>query len=312
MRKKKSAALTGRSGKPNRNPKQPQSLNNPLLRQSKFGIGLGGPASWSSLAGSLPSIDSLASFAEPRHHMPPGQMATGGSAVSLQQSELVAKSTNFSGRHRCTWDGCQPNINIDEELKAHLASHALNALARWTRGSKCRWLGCKSKAVFKLRSLFLEHLQNIHTNPLLCTKPRCSSKKPFKNKHELERHNSTSHSTERKWECPYDNCSSETRSFARKDKWMQHIRETQHENDAFCPFYHCSLILNQSLNGFESRQEIGKHFGSTHSGRPVDAYMCAVGSCENTRNSDRWSSEGLQKHLRLQHKIDMYRSAVEY
>jgi hypothetical protein len=90
------------------------------------------------------------------------------------------------------------------------------------------------------------------------------------------------------------------------------IFERQHENDAFCPFYHCSLILNQSLNGFQSRQEIGKHFGSTHSGRPVDAYECSIGSRENTRNSDRWSSEGLEEHLRKQHKIYMSRSEVEH
>jgi hypothetical protein len=232
----------------------------------------------------------------------------GGDSAPLRHFDLAVK-LRTSGRSKCTWDGCEQTSPGDEELRAHLDDHSSDALAHWTLGSKCTWQGCKSKAVFKALSLFKHHLLNIHTNPLLCTQPRCSYKKPFKNKHELERHNSTQHSVERRWECPYDSCPSESRTFARKDKWLKHIRETQHENDAFCPFYHCSLIAARSGKSFESRKEIGEHFSDYHAGRAVDGYGCGLGSCENSGRRDRWDLFGLWEHLCEQHNI--YHSTID-
>ena len=202
---------------------------------------------------------------------------------------------------KCGWNECQEPYPNDD-LDAHLEAHSRDALARWVRQSTCTWQGCKSKAKFKTAHQFNIHLENIHTKPLLCTRTRCTYKRPFKNKHELERHNSSKHSAERPWECPYDYCPAETRAFARKDKWLKHIREVQHENDAFCPYPHCHFSTIRTGKGFEDRKEIGRHFNLMHSGRDVDGYGCALGSCGNTKH-DRCAVLDLLEHLRTQHKI---------
>ena len=224
----------------------------------------------------------------------------------LQQLDIDVHFTTSSRRSNCTWAGCQQTADKHDELKAHLESHSLEARALWTSGSKCTWQGCKSKAVFKSVSQLNQHLTNIHSNPLLCNQPRCPYRKPFKNHHDLERHTSTKHSVERKWECPYDTCSSEIRTFVRKDKWLKHIREVQHENDAFCPFYHCSLIADQPGKGFQSRKEIGDHFSNTHTGKDDGAFGCALGSCEQISGHDRWNFSGLGRHLDQEHNITIW------
>lgn len=224
----------------------------------------------------------------------------------LQQLDIDVHFTTSSRRSNCTWAGCQQTADKHDELKAHLESHSLEARALWTSGSKCTWQGCKSKAVFKLVSQLKQHLTNIHSNPLLCNQPRCPYRKPFKNHHDLDRHTSTKHSVERKWECPYDTCSSDIRTFIRKDKWLKHIREVQHENDAFCPFYHCSLIADQSGKGFQSRKEIVKHFLDAHAGKDDCAFECALGSCEKTSNHDRWNVSWLRCHLRQEHDLRVW------
>jgi hypothetical protein len=224
----------------------------------------------------------------------------------VQQLDIDVQFKTPSGRSDCTWAGCQQTADKYDELKAHLESHSLEAQVLWTLGSKCTWQGCKSKAVFKSIAQMKQHLTNIHSDPLMCTQPRCPYRKPFKNQHDLERHTSTKHSVERKWECPYDTCSSEIRTFVRKDKWLKHIREVQHENDAFCPFYHCSLIADQSGKGFESRKEIGNHFSQAHAGKDDGAFECALGSCEKISSHDRWNISGLERHLAQEHNIFIF------
>lgn len=76
----------------------------------------------------------------------------------------------------------------------------------------------------------------------------------------------------------------------------------QHENDAFCPFHHCSLIPAHSGKGFESPKKIGNHFSETHAGKDADAFGCALGSCGKTSGHDRWSFSGLANHLDQEHK----------
>jgi hypothetical protein len=224
----------------------------------------------------------------------------------LQQLNIDAQFKTSSERSNCTWAGCQQTADKHDELKAHLESHSLEARALWTSGSKCTWQGCKSKAVFQSISQMKQHLTNIHSDPLMCTQPRCPYRKPFKNQHDLARHTSTKHSVERKWECPYDTCSSEIRTFVRKDKWLKHIREVQHENDAFCPFYHCSRIAAHSGKEFESRKEIGNHFSETHAGKDDGAFECALGSCEQISSHDRWNIWGLQNHLDQEHNLNLW------
>lgn len=219
---------------------------------------------------------------------------------STAQKRLRKAANSLEG---CSWDGCQTSHGINDSA-AHLEGHSRDAIAHWSHQCKCTWKGCKSKAKFKTLRQFNEHLANIHTRPLLCTKPHCSCKTPFKNKHDLERHNSTKHSTERPWECPYDSCSSESRTFARKDKWLKHIRETQHENDAFCPFFHCRLKQLRSGQSFGNRKEIVEHFVSgRHTDGGVEGYACGVGSCAMLGSYDRWTLRGLAEHLNELHKV---------
>jgi hypothetical protein len=83
---------------------------------------------------------------------------------------------------------------------------------------------------------------------------------------------------------------------------LKHIREVQHENDAFCPYPHCHFSTIRTGKGFEDRKEIGRHFNLMHSGRDVNGYGCALGSCGNTKY-DRCAVLDLLEHLRTQHKI---------
>ncbi|PMD58790.1 uncharacterized protein K444DRAFT_630472 [Hyaloscypha bicolor E] len=229
--------------------------------------------------------------------------ALGSLGTTRKQPGMISQLQSSFDRYKCTWDECQQRLPGDKELRDHLSAHSVDALAHWACGSICTWQGCKFKAKFKTTHQFNTHLENIHAKPLLCTRSRCTYKRPFKNEYELERHNSSKHSAERPWECPYDYCPSETRAFARKDKWLKHIREVQHENDAFCLYHHCYFSTIRAGKGFEDRKEISTHFNLWHSGRAVDGYGCALGSCGNTGKRDRWHLLGLQQHLQIQHKI---------
>jgi hypothetical protein len=218
---------------------------------------------------------------------------------------LVPEQTKLTSHKylRCTWDGCEFSVSSLGDLTNHLTEHSKESWAKWTSHSKCVWQGCKSKAIFKTSKLYGEHLKHIHSHPLLCTSPRCSYKKPFRNQADLNRHNQTAHRKEKKWECPYDSCGAETRTFARKDKWLKHIRETQHENDAFCPFFHCSLQQQKTLKLFANRKEISMHFASQHAGDPDSRYECALGSCGGDLKPDFWTIEGLFTHASKEHDI---------
>ncbi|KAH8790625.1 hypothetical protein BGZ57DRAFT_24710 [Hyaloscypha finlandica] len=240
---------------------------------------------------------------EPHQDMSVLKTALGSPETTRKQPGMNSQSKPSFDRYKCTWDGCQQRSPGEKELGDHLSAHSEDALAHWACGSTCTWQGCKSKAKFKTTRQFNIHLENIHTKPLLCTRSRCTHKRPFRNKHELERHNSSKHSAERPWDCPYDYCPSETRAFARKDKWLKHIREVQHENDAFCPYLHCLSSTIRTEKGFEDRKEIATHFNLTHSWGVVDGYGCALGSCGNTGKHDRWHVLELYRHLEEQHKI---------
>jgi hypothetical protein len=229
--------------------------------------------------------------------------ALGSLGTTQKQPGMISQSKSSFDRYKCTWDGCQQRSPGDKELRDHLSAHSVDALAHWACGSTCTWQGCKSKAKFKTTRRFNIHLENIHTKPVLCTRSRCTHKRPFRNKHELERHDLSKHSAERPWECPYDYCPSETRAFARKDKWLKHIREVQHANDAFCLYLHCDSSTIRTEKGFEDRKEIATHFSLKHSGGAVDGYGCALGSCGNTGKRDRWDVWDPKTHLHYQHKI---------
>ena len=239
------------------------------------------------------------------------ETALGSLGTTRKQPGMISQLKSSFDQYKCTWDGCQQGSPGNKELRDHLSAHSVDALAHWACGSTCTWQGCKSKAKFKTTHQFNIHLENIHTKPLLCTRIGCTYKRPFRNKHELERHDSSKHSAERPWKCPYDYCPSEIRAFARKDKWLKHIREVQHENDAFCPYLHCLSTTIRTEKGFEDRKEIAKHFNIWHFDGAVDGYGCALGSCGNTGKCDRWNVLSLNIHLGLQHKMDLDRGYLE-
>jgi hypothetical protein len=221
--------------------------------------------------------------------------------VSAQN--LTAAPTKATSRISlgCTWDGCEFSFPSPGGLTNHLIEHSQAVLARWIQPSGCIWQGCRSKAIFNTTLAYEHHLRNIHSHPLLCNAPRCPHKKPFRNHADLDRHNRTAHLKEQKYECPYDFCEAETRTFARKDKWLKHIRETQHQNDAICPLFHCSLKQRKTLKKFASREEISMHFASQHAGDPESRYECALGSCCGDLKPDFWTIEGLSDHILIDH-----------
>jgi hypothetical protein len=181
-------------------------------------------------------------------------------------------------------------------------------ISAWKENSRCTLDGCKTKTIFKTERSYNNHLNNIHLKPLLCSVPRCSYKKPFRNRSDLNRHKATRHSNERPYECPYPTCESETKRFARKDKWLHHIRETQHLNDAFCPYAHCS-----SMTEFTSRKEISKHFNKVHSVYGVDerprTYFCSLGACAETID-EHWGEDQLKTHLEACHGLPKNRFLI--
>jgi hypothetical protein len=227
---------------------------------------------------------------------------------------LAAGPTNTASRISagCTWDGCELSFPSPEDLANHLTEHSQAVLARWVQHSGCIWQGCRSKAIFKSAGAYEHHLRNIHSYPLVCNAPRCPHKKPFRNHADLDRHNRTAHLKEQKYECPYDSCEAETRTFARKDKWLKHIRETQHQNDAICPLFHCSLKQRKTPKEFATRKEIIEHFNSYHSADPENRYECALGSCGDNLKPDFWTIGGLRDHIQDDHQFSSYSSMIKH
>jgi hypothetical protein len=84
---------------------------------------------------------------------------------------------------------------------------------------------------------------------------------------------------------------------------LKHIREAPHENDKFCPYYHCNVKAAQFGKEFRSRKEIRNHFNKYHPGRSIDGYECALGLCGKTTRSDRWNSVGIVRHLFIEHQV---------
>lgn len=213
----------------------------------------------------------------------------------------LARAVERRPKMGCTWDQC-PQMCAESELKIHLRNHGNNALHQFQPPSTCIWPGCSSKAVFQSKTNYSHHLDNIHVEPLICTAPNCSYKKPFRNQDDLDRHSSTIHSDVKNYECPYPSCDSEIKKFARKGKWLKHIRETIHDNDAFCPYYHCTLGEAKSWP-FKNRKQISTHFDIIHARNSEEAYECALGTCAENPFPANWSRYGLEKHLRDDHSL---------
>jgi hypothetical protein len=225
--------------------------------------------------------------------------------ISLQCASQVERVKMLS----CTWSGCDQSFP-KPELTAHLMCHGKDSAQLFHAPSSCVWSGCTSKAIFKRLTAYKHHLSNIHVEPLICTVARCPHKKPFRDQDDLDRHSATSHSDVKNYHCPYDTCEAETRKFARKDKWLKHIHETMHGNDAFCPDWHCASKQASTSGGFKTRKEISRHFTSVHALNSDEGYECALGSCAKAMVRSHWSQASLYKHLRHDHGVELWPAVI--
>lgn len=242
---------------------------------------------------------------------------TDASRAILKRSQKI--SSYSSKMLPCTWAGCDM-LSAESEITVHLNSHGQEAAGMFHAPSRCTWSGCKSKAILKSPKLYEQHLKNLHIQPLICTVSKCSYKKPFRNQKDLDRHGAAIHSDVKRYECPYDSCESEIKTFARRDKWLKHIRETIHENDDFCPYHHCDAAITGAFPGFKNRKEIVDHFTKVrcfgalrsdyvnHPENRGEGYEYALGSCAQSRYRSYWRKRGLDEHLRENHGLDY----VEY
>lgn len=207
---------------------------------------------------------------------------------------------------QCTWNKCEWSSTSSIIFGQHMNEHYEAAAKLWFKGSRCLWQGCKSKASFGTERLYRSHLKNIHAKPLLCTETGCKYKKPFRDENDLTRHQFTKHSAVNKWECPYDFCEAQTKTFARKDKLMKHIRDTQHQDDARCPFSHCRARQLSIGAVFSTRKQIVEHFVSEHSPNNSSGLSCGLGSCASDIAEQNWSQDGLARHLYKDHFSSKY------
>ncbi|KAH8599994.1 hypothetical protein B0O99DRAFT_611542 [Bisporella sp. PMI_857] len=168
------------------------------------------------------------------------------------------------------------------------------------------WPGCTSKATFNNKSKYKYHLKNIHVEPVTCGVAGCTYKKPFRSRGELQRHKRAVHTTHHPFVCPFSAC--DDRRFPRRDKWLQHIRETVHDGDAFCPYLHCDMSRQFSQSaGFQTRNEISRHFSGWHDTMVrhfyIEPYKCALGMCALYQVFEGWELDGLREHLEKHHLI---------
>jgi len=204
----------------------------------------------------------------------------------------------------CQWRDCSSKIRFSshEEVTLHQRMHGKEVLGNWTTNGRCTWNGCVSKAKFGTRKSLQTHLENIHINPLTCTVPACSHKRPFRNNFDLERHKKTAHTKTRNFECPFPNCDAKPKAFMRRDKWLNHFREIHGEEEAgnlACPLPHCLNPVEESSN---PRERFPEHIKKEHGN-----YECGLGSCRQ-KLSSYFSEQVLQEHLQRHH--GMRRSAV--
>ncbi|KAE9381982.1 hypothetical protein N431DRAFT_551967 [Stipitochalara longipes BDJ] len=205
----------------------------------------------------------------------------------------------------CTWKDCpltHPFSN-DTDLEHHLEGHAQDVLQRWSGAAECSWSGCVSRERFKFLSPLRLHLQNAHVNPLLCFRPNCFFKRPFRNHRDLQRHIETKHSQTGEFRCPYKECKTNTATFKRKDKWLKHVQDAQHQLDNSCPVQHCEKEERQrSFAGFKNPKEAIHHMFNEHGITQFDVrdFSCTIGGCEHG-DPPYLTKDQLKYHLLVDH-----------
>jgi hypothetical protein len=227
----------------------------------------------------------------------------------LENSKAEARDLNRAVEARaakcCTWKDCPTALPFtnNEGLERHLESHVEDVIQNPSGDGGCTWSGCHSKAKFKLSALKL-HLENVHVKPLVCGRPGCSFKRPFRNRSDLERHVHTKHSQTGVFRCPYKECRSSTKTFKRKDKWLEHVEAAQHQLDNFCPVQHCEKEARGGFESFQNPKEVVKHMFREHGEASDDVrdFICAIGGCE--LGDPPFLTKGqLMSHLKLHHSF---------
>ncbi|KAL3422432.1 zinc finger protein zic 4 [Phlyctema vagabunda] len=204
-------------------------------------------------------------------------------------------------QHRCHFTECPSGpFETAFDFKVHLKQHSekiCDADTAAARPRRCPWPRCCSKALFKTRTQLQTHLDNIHVSPLQCTEAGCTHRTPFRSKYDLKRHVQTMHDGKREpqYACPYVGCRATTRTFARKDKWLMHLRSAHlFAEHPRCPLNHCSVGRD---DGIASQHELVKHIMKRHGS---SSYECAIGSCGAQRSS-RFDDFMLYRHLESCH-----------
>lgn len=209
------------------------------------------------------------------------------------------------------------NLYSSSDLIWDRRAHAKLLLASFSGPNICPWKGCTSRAKFANRKFLNVHLDNIHVEPLVCEVTGCGYQKPFRNKHDLERHRRTAHESVKEWACPYERCRGEGLGFARKDKLLVHFRDmhgSEGGNKAGegkrCPISHCREVLGEVMDGLgeENGEGNGRERMVEHVKRDHGNFECALGRCagdfKQMRIKSLFSDQGLEKHLQRDHGIN--------
>jgi hypothetical protein len=198
---------------------------------------------------------------------------------------------NKSKYFHCDWPDCPKKdvLMTFEEHKLHTEAHGRDVRSHWKPNKRCPWPGCSSKALHKTPKFLDDHLNNIHINPLICTRDDCKYKKPFPRKSDLQRHIDSVHMGTTRIRCPYPSCEHKKMQFCRRDKWFLHLRD--HHKTELCPYAHCQSRRDPPCN-----EDADKHIGKAHS-----VYECALRSCNGSVS--QFSDCGLLEHLQVDHRL---------
>lgn len=238
----------------------------------------------------------------------------------IQPSSMTAESSTSSNL-KFNYDHDSNLHPIKEKTHFYSSSdliwdrrtHAKLLLASFSGPNLCPWKACTSRAKFASRKFLNVHLHNIHVVPLVCEVTGCGYQKPFRNKHDLERHRRTAHESVKEWACPYERCRGEGMGFARKDKLLVHFRDmhgseggNKEEEGKRCPISHCREVFEKVME--EIGKENGKERMVEHVKRDHGNFECALGRCagefKQMKIISLFSDQGLEKHLQRDYGIN--------
>lgn len=164
----------------------------------------------------------------------------------------------------------------------------------WRANEGCPRTGCNSKAKFRSHGALLQHIRNVHLQPLICEIPNCSHKKPFTRPTDLRRHVNSAHSDSNhtKYACEIDSCGAQ---YSRKDHLVKHLREKH--GIFICLLQHCP---HATKNRFATEEEAKVHADIAHGD-----FECAIKACAMAPLS-RFTESSLRLHVQNHHRVSDY------